>query len=773
MLLQHLITLLADIEIILGAGTGAATKSIFSAIGKSYTSYTFTDISGAFFEAAQTTFSEHLTKMHFNTLDIEKDLEEQGYKPNSYDVVVASLVVHATRNLKNTLTRIRQLLRPGGYLLLFEVTNLSLARISFIFGSLPGWWLGEEPYRRYNPCVETQKWGELLLESGFSGLETVTPDKDPLPFPASVILSQAVDNEVSFLREPLCSPSELESTRLSPSVLLIVGGRSKHASKLSRVIKSLTAQYFVRGTVEVDSFENLQPTNFEPSGTGTTVLFLADLDGNVFESLDEKRFKNLKVLFNRTNRIFWITREARDNNPFHLMSIGFGRSMQMEMPHVRTQYIDLADVSAGVALTVAETLVRFDALTSSETFPSQQILWPLEPELHLDSDKQFIPRIMHDAEKNYRYNSIRRDITTEMQVDAANPVEVSLEPGGYRLLSRSSQNNSTKGKEIPIEALLSTISAVKLDDSSNLHVCLGTTIGNSQPRACLTESITTQVSVPEELVVDCQKISPQFLGALSTALIAGAVVQTSSNYIVVVEPEEELAFAIRAHASSKPISLLFLTTDAKKSQPHHHYIHPSIGISDLDLVIPRDCRRVLLTGKSEQVASRIKTWAQGRRVEVDSLIPVAEPYRSPKSPLKSLQKLLQSSISIAEKLQRSDFEVLALRNIARFSLARIRGLKIPIVDLTPTKALVIVEPVDKYAMLRGDRTYWLAGLTKSLGLSLCNWMIDHGAKHVVISSRSPNIDKSALTVLRNKGANVNIIPWYVLGVTTNIPFCIQ
>lgn len=709
--------------------------------------------------------------MHFNTLDIERDLEEQGYKPNSYDVVVASLVVHATRNLKNTLARIRQLLRPGGYLLLFEVTNLSLARISFIFGSLPGWWFGEEPYRRYNPCVETQKWGELLLESGFSGLETVTPDKDPLPFPASVIVSQAVDHEVSFLREPLCSPGELESSRISPSTLLIVGGRSKHASKLSRVIKSLTAQYFVRGTFEVDSLELLQSTDFDPSGTGTTVLFLADLDSNVFEDLDEKRFENLKVLFNNTQRIFWVTNEARDNNPFHLMSVGFGRSMQMEMPHVRTQYIDLADVSAGVALTVAETLVRFDALTSSETFPSEQILWPLEPEVYIDSDKQLIPRIMHDPEKNYRYNSIRRDIAVEAQVDAANPVEVSLGPGGYRLLPQRSQNTSNQSKKILIEAHISTVSAVKLDDSSNLHVCLGTAAENGQPVACLTESITTRASVPEGLAAKCKEVSPRFLGALSTVLIAGAVVQTSSDYIVVAEPEEELAFAIRSHASSKPISLVFLTTDPKKSQPHHHYIHPSIGISELDHVIPRDCRRVLLTGKAEQVEARIKTWAQRRRVEVASLIPGAEPYRSPKSSLSSLQKLLQSSVSIAEKLQRSTFEVLTLQDLAKFSLARVSGLKIPIVDLRPTKALVTIEPVDKYAMLRGDRTYWLAGLTKSLGLSLCNWMIDHGAKHVVISSRSPNIDRLALNALRIKGANVKIIPWYVHDLLTkSLPF---
>lgn len=691
--------------------------------------------------------------MRFNTLDIERDLEEQGYKPHSYDVVVASLVLHATHNLKNTLTRVRQLLKPGGYLLLLELTNLNLARISFIFGSLPGWWLGEEPHRRYNPCVTTQQWGELLQESGFSGVDTVTPDQDALPFPASVIVSQALNDEVSFLREPLCSPSELETSRISPSMLLIIGGRSKKASKFSRIVKSLTAQYFTRGTFEVGSVEQVQATDFDPSAT--TVLFLADLDKNIFEGLDERRFEGLKIIFNHAQRIVWVTNEARDNNPFHLMSIGFGRSMSMELPHVQTQYIDLTDVSAGVALTLAEMLLRFDALTSTETFQSEQILWPIEPEISVGAEKQLIHRIIHDTEKNHRYNSIRRHITLDTQINAENPVEVSLGAGEYRLVPQRPQPN--QGQSKVIETLLSTVTAMKLDDTSSLHIGLGRL--DSRPVAYLTESIATRVSVLEELAVECKDISPQFLGTLSTALIAGAVVHTSSDYIVVVEPEEELAFAIRAHASSKPISLIFLTTDANKAQPHYHYIHSSIGISSLDLIIPRGVRRVLLTGRAKQAESRIKTWAQSRKIEVASLAPVAQSYRSPRSSLIDLQNLLHSSIPIAEKLQQSSFEVLTLQNVTKLSLTKSHGLTIPIVDFRSIKAPVTIEPVDKYALFRGDRTYWLVGLSRSLGLSLCNWMIDHGAKNVVISSRFPVVDKSALKAFRNKGANVQIIPW--------------
>lgn len=696
--------------------------------------------------------------MTFNTMDIEREIEQQGYKPHSYDVVVASFVVHATRNLQKTLTNIRRLLRPGGYLLLLEVTNLNLARINFVFGSLPGWWLGEEPHRRYTACVGVSQWGELLLESGFSGVDTISPDQDPLPFPVSAIVSQAVDDQVSFLRDPLYCDEDLQSSRASTNLLLIVGGRSPRVSKMSRVIKSLVAQCFSRVVSNVQSLEQLQLADFDTSGT--TVLCLEDLDQAVFDGLDDKRFRGLKMLFNNAHKIFWVTHQANDTNPFHLMSIGFGRSMQMELPHVRTQYIDLTDVGPEVASTVSEILLRFEGLTSDEaTSSSEQMLWSVEPELRVDSGKQLIQRMIPDAERNYRYNSIRRDVTLDVSVDSQNPVEVSSTTNGYNLLPQRAQKTLGLGDSILVETRFSTIPALRLDEDSNLHICMGFTAGVGRPMAFLGDTLATKLTVPQKLAVDCQEVSPQCLANLATAIVAGSIVRTFSEHIVVIEPDAELAFAIRAHAASKPISILFLTTNAANIQPHHQYIHPSIGISELDRVIPRDCRQVLLTGRNEQAEFRIRTWAQSRHVKLVDSLRVSEAYRSTRSSLESLQNLLQSSFEISRKLQKANFEVVTLPDIARLSPAKLPRLATPILDASPASAPVKVEPVDKNTKLRGDRTYWLVGLSRSLGLSLCKWMIEHGARHVVISSRSPIVDRSALQTLTKNGAVVKVLPW--------------
>lgn len=79
-----------------GAGTGGATKKIFGEIGQRFSSYTFTDISSGFFETAQTTFAPQLHRMLYKVLDIGKDVNEQGFKPHSYDLIVASAVLHAS-----------------------------------------------------------------------------------------------------------------------------------------------------------------------------------------------------------------------------------------------------------------------------------------------------------------------------------------------------------------------------------------------------------------------------------------------------------------------------------------------------------------------------------------------------------------------------------------------------------------------------------------------------------------------------------------------------
>ena len=56
--------------------------------------------------------------VQFRTLDIERDPLEQGFDAHSFDLIVASDVLHATEDLRKTLDRVKQLLGSGGTLVL-------------------------------------------------------------------------------------------------------------------------------------------------------------------------------------------------------------------------------------------------------------------------------------------------------------------------------------------------------------------------------------------------------------------------------------------------------------------------------------------------------------------------------------------------------------------------------------------------------------------------------------------------------------------------------
>ena len=114
-----------------GAGTGSMTGSILNTLthngdveGNSrFDRYDFTDISQSFFVTARTSFTDH-TRIHFKTLDIEKDPVAQGFEAGTYDMIIVSNVLHATRDLSVTVAHARKLLKPGGKLALYEITEL-------------------------------------------------------------------------------------------------------------------------------------------------------------------------------------------------------------------------------------------------------------------------------------------------------------------------------------------------------------------------------------------------------------------------------------------------------------------------------------------------------------------------------------------------------------------------------------------------------------------------------------------------------------------------
>jgi len=70
---------------------------------------------------------------------------------------------------------------------------------------------------------------------------------------------------------------------------------------------------------------------------------------------------------------------------------------------------------------------------------------------------------------------------------------------------------------------------------------------------------------------------------------------------------------------------------------------------------------------------------------------------------------------------------------------------------------VSLRTIDAKVGFRGDRTYWLVGLTGGLGLSLCAWMARQGARYIAITSRNPKVDENFLQKMRKLGVAIEVV----------------
>lgn len=107
-----------------GAGTGATALHILKAlkgqIGRPlYSSYTFTDISAGFFPAAKERLAD-FSNVDFKVFDISKSPTDQDFELDSYDLIIATNVIHAAPVLQESLLNLQPLLRKDGLVLITE-----------------------------------------------------------------------------------------------------------------------------------------------------------------------------------------------------------------------------------------------------------------------------------------------------------------------------------------------------------------------------------------------------------------------------------------------------------------------------------------------------------------------------------------------------------------------------------------------------------------------------------------------------------------------------
>ncbi len=173
----------------IGGGTGGTTARLLPRLPVAQTEYLFTDVSEIFTRAAQSKFRSY-SFLHTAVLDIEDDPAAQGFAPAQFDIVLAANVLHATRDLAQTLANVRQLMAPGGLLVLLEGTRRQ-RWLDLIFGMTEGWWRYTDTDRRPDhPLLSSASWCQVLRDTGFSDAVSLPASTSGADVPQSVITAR-------------------------------------------------------------------------------------------------------------------------------------------------------------------------------------------------------------------------------------------------------------------------------------------------------------------------------------------------------------------------------------------------------------------------------------------------------------------------------------------------------------------------------------------------------------------------------------------------------
>ncbi|PSN65487.1 hypothetical protein BS50DRAFT_622687 [Corynespora cassiicola Philippines] len=177
----------------IGAGTGSASEPILEALSAGgifpFASYDFTDVSTAFFERSMQRLKRWEAKINYRKLDVQEDAVGQGFKEGTYDLIFASNVLHVATSIDLSLSHIRKLLKPDGRVLMIE-TIRNVPFYNTCLGTLPGWWAGKDDDRSDGPFLTINGWDEVLKRNGFDGTTLVARDFEGPAHRCAMIVSR-------------------------------------------------------------------------------------------------------------------------------------------------------------------------------------------------------------------------------------------------------------------------------------------------------------------------------------------------------------------------------------------------------------------------------------------------------------------------------------------------------------------------------------------------------------------------------------------------------
>lgn len=466
----------------------------------------------------------------------------------------------------------------------------------------------------------------------------------------------------------------------------------------------------------------------------------------------------------------------------------------LEIPTLSFQSMDYENANDIHSASIAENFLRFAAglawmprKESQDSMPP--ILWTVEREIiHDKTGQSLIPRVIPDRDMNDRYNSARRTVLRDVPLeDRDNNNCVSI--------ASAAANGAVCLEQVKMESHLSilrlscsTLWAQQINGLGSVHLCLARET-DDQFRIVLSDKVTSVIHPIHGLPMvkldsrasrlDDTLARSHFLHLVSTNLLAIEIVRelAPGEHLIAYEPDLEFANLLKREAKNKRVNITILTATLSQQRCQllgWLLIHPQASTRKIQASLPEQASLFLRCGSSQSTNS--STLA----VRISSLL-------SPRCRIASMTDWLAESATIQK--HEPDKDNSAIEDRLRLAMDRAQHDRLSskadvntvsvgqIPELSATantmihdlsKSPVIVEwesvvktsvsvhPIDDQKLFSGQKTYWLVGLTGSLGASLCEWMLSRGARTIIMTSRNPKRSPAWLERMSQLGGSVHV-----------------
>ncbi|KAK9413400.1 hypothetical protein SUNI508_02599 [Seiridium unicorne] len=791
----------------IGAGTGSITKHVLGALctpGETAAGairasrYEYTDISEAFFEQAREKFSVYDPTLRYKLLDIEKDPVSQGYEPESYDVIVAAWVLHATHDLAATIQRVRRLLKPNGKLILLEITKPAIFRNGFAFGTLPGWWLSTEAERKWSPCVSEHEWERYLLTNGFQCIDVVLPDyESDICHENSILIATADDGGNTIDR----------STQGARLIL----NPSSHLQHLAaeNLQNTLWAQLGLQSQAL-----NINDTALSQLPSGCTLVFLVELCRPYLSTLDQSSFETLKVLLGEASNVIWVTSAAKSDKlsaELHMVR-GLARVLSTEKPSRVFVTLSLENENLEHHAYIKHICQVFTATTTRKS--------PIVELEYVECDGTLmIGRVFADAKLNQKVHETTHTLIKHQRLDQSPPLISTIANPGL-LDSMRFEEDSEYSMDLGADEIEIQVQAVGVN-FRDLQVVLGR---YGKEVGCECAGIVTRIGIncdnfqPGDrvcaIVLGCSRTFvrfhyqlavkiPDFLSTAEAASLPTTGVTAYHSLISLANLQKEESILIHSAAGGTGQMALqiaqfvgadvYVTTGSEEKK---ELLKSSYGVPESRIFGSRDnsfARDIMRAtdGKGVDVVlnslsgeALVASWdciAPGGRflelgkmdIEANAKLPMARFANNV-----SFHAVAVDFMAIARPLLIGNALRTVMNMVSKHQIHVATPLQTYPISESDTafrimqtgknigKAVLLLNPSDvvptwlkpKLACcLDPSATYLISGGLGGLGRSAAKWMSQRGAKHLILLSRSGPRTTPAIALLEElRGEGISI-----------------